>query len=363
MSEDEEPDRIPGVPHPRMTERLYGQEAAEQEFLAALAAGRPPHGWLITGPRGVGKATLAWRMARHLLAGGGAAVSLDRDPDDSVFRQTAALSSPRLFLCRRPWDDKAKRFRAQITVDEVRALKGFFQMSAAEGGWRVAIVDAADEMNTGAANALLKILEEPPAEAALILVCHQPGLLPPTIRSRCRVLRLGPLGPDDLGRALEGAGITPPSGNALDALAGGSVGAAARLIGGDGLAAYAEILTLLSEAPGMDRRRLGALAESVAARDAGERYAMVLDLVELALSRMARAGAGAAPVPVSEAEARLWARLAPGPGAARLWAARAAEFTSRAGHARAVHLDPAQVILDICLGIDAAAAEIRAPAH
>ena len=362
MSETEEPDRLEGAPHPRTVARLYGQEAAEAEFLAALGSGRPPHGWMITGPRGVGKATLAWRMARHLLAGGGPAARLDRDPEDPVFRQAAALAAPRLFLCRRPWDDKAKRPRAQITVDEVRALKGFFQMSAAEGGWRVAIVDAADEMSTGAANALLKVLEEPPAEAALILVCHRPGLLPPTIRSRCRVLRCAPLGPGDLDRALRDAGIAPPADPALGALAGGSVGAAARLITGGGLAAYAEILALLAQAPGMDRRALGALAESCAARDAGERHAMVLGLIETALARLARAGAGLAPAPVSETEARVWARLAPAPGPARLWAARAAELAARAAHAGAVHLDPAQVILDTCLRIDTAAAEARAPA-
>ncbi|PZQ48002.1 MAG: DNA polymerase III subunit delta' [Rhodovulum sulfidophilum] len=364
MSEDE-PDRLAGTPHPRMTGHLLGQGEAEALFLDALATGRPPHGWMITGPRGVGKATLAWRIARHLLAGDAAGPTLDMDPEHPVFRQVAALSAPRLFLCRRPWDDKTKRLRAQITVDEVRALKGFFQMSAAEGGWRVAIVDAADEMNTAAANALLKVLEEPPERAVLLLVCHRPGLLPPTIRSRCRVLRCAPLGPEDLAAALDQAGVAvaPGAAPALGALAGGSVGDAARLLTGDGLAVYAEILALLARAPGMDRRRLVALAESCAARDAAERYGMVLDLIGRALARLARAGAGAGGAPVSEAEAEVWARLSPGPGAARLWAGLAAELGDRAAHARAVHLDPAQVILDTCLRIDTAAAEARVPAR
>ncbi|TPE52923.1 DNA polymerase III subunit delta' [Amaricoccus solimangrovi] len=366
MSEAES-DRLEGAPHPRMTARLHGQTEAEARFVEALRSGRPPHGWMITGPRGIGKATLAWRIARTLIAGGAVPEdgTLDMDPAHPVFRQVAALAAPRLFLCRRPWDEKAKRLRAQITVDEVRALKAFFQMSAAEGGWRVAIVDAADEMNTGAANALLKVLEEPPERSALLLVCHQPGLLPPTIRSRCRVLRCAPLGAEDLSRALAEAGLAPPPGEAaaLGALAGGSVGAAAGLIAGDGLAVYAELLALLARAPGMDRRRLGALAESCAARDAGERYRMVLDLIGLALSRLALAGAGGAVAPVSETEAAVWERLAPGPGPARLWAATAAELLARAAHARAVHLDPAQVILDTCLRIDTAATEARVPAH
>jgi DNA polymerase-3 subunit delta' len=349
-----------------MTRRLFGQDDAEARFLDALGTGRLPHGWMILGPRGVGKATLAWRIARHLLAGDQASAdTLDMDPEDPVFRQVAALSAPRLFLCRRPWDEKAKRYRAAITVDEVRALKGFFQMSAAEGGWRVAIVDAADEMNTAAANAILKVLEEPPERAVILLVCHQPGLLPPTLRSRCRVLRCAPLGTKDLGQALDAAGIDTgaEATRALAALAGGSVGGAARLLAGDGLAVYADILSLLARAPGMDRGRLAALAESCAARGETERYAMTLDLIGLALARLARAGAGAEVAPVSEAEAEVWARLAPGAAAARLWAGLAAELGARAAHARAVHLDPAQVILDTCLRIDTAAAEARVPAR
>lgn len=127
-------------------------------------------------------------------------------PDHPVFRRTAALAEPRLFLARRPWDDKAKRLKTAITVEETRALKAFFQMSAAGGGWRVAIVDAADEMNPAAANALLKTLEEPPERALILLVCHQPARLLPTIRSRCRVLRCASLGAEDLASALAATG-------------------------------------------------------------------------------------------------------------------------------------------------------------
>ncbi len=150
----DEPDRLEGAPHPRATVALHGQEAAEAAFLAALASGRPHHGWLIAGPRGVGKATLAWRIARHLRARA-PGDTLDMDPAHPVFRRTAALSEPQLFLARRPWDDKTKRLRTAITIDEIRALKGFFQLSAPEAGWRVAIVDAAVELTPQAANALL----------------------------------------------------------------------------------------------------------------------------------------------------------------------------------------------------------------
>lgn len=364
MSEPVEPDRQPGAPHPRETAVLFGQEAAEAAFLAA--EGRLHHAWLLTGPKGVGKATLAWRIARHLLAGGSDGGSeggygLAMDPGHPVFRQVAALGAPRLALCRRPWDDKAERLRTAITVDEVRALKGFFQLSAADGGWRVAIIDAADELNTAAANALLKMLEEPPPGAVLLLVCHRPAALLPTIRSRCRELRLRPLAPGPLAAALEASGAAPDPDEtaALAALAGGSVGAALALVQGDGLARYDEIVGLVRGAPRMDRRRLIALADAAAGRAASERYGLVLDLVQLALGRLALAGAGAAPEPVSEAEAEAMARLAATPAQGRLWAELAAGLAPRIGHARAVNLDPAQVILDTFLQIDAVAAGAR----
>lgn len=359
MSEAEEPDRLEGAPHPRETASLYGQDAAQAGFLAALATGRPHHGWLIAGPRGVGKATLAWRIVRHMLAGA-PGDSLYMDPSDLVFRRVAALSAPQLFLARRSWDDKAKRLRSAIGVEEIRALKSFFQLSAPEAGWRVAILDSADELTPQAANALLKTLEEPPAQAILLLVCHQPARLLPTVRSRCRELRCAPLGARDLAHALRDAGTEAPDTVTLDALAAGSVGEALRLLAADGLALYAELGELLSAAPPLDRGRAVALAEACAGRGAEARYDATLRLTALALARLARAGAGAAPVPVSETEARAMARLGANPAQARLWAELAPRLTARADHARAVHLDPAQVILDTFLQIDAAAAEARA---
>ncbi len=355
-----EPDRLEGAPHPRETAVLYGQAAAEAAYLASRAQGRPHHAWLISGPRGVGKATLAWRIARHLLAGG-VPGSLDMDPQHPVFRQTAALAAPRLFLARRPWDEKARRLRSAITIDEIRALKGFFQLSAPDAGWRVAIVDAADEMNTQAANALLKTLEEPPARAILLLVCHQPARLLPTIRSRCRELRCQPLGPGDLAVALAGAGAGPSGDPALiQALAAGSVGEAMRLVAADAPALYGEITALIAEAPGLDRRRALEIAASCAGRGAEARYDAALALAGLALSRLALSAAGAASPPLAEAETRARARLGSRPAQARLWAELVPRLAARASHARAVHLDPAQVILDTFLQIDAAASEARA---
>jgi DNA polymerase-3 subunit delta' len=358
LSEPLESDRLPGAPHPRETSVLFGQDAAEAQFLAAASAGRLHHAWLLTGPRGVGKATLAWRIARALIAGD-PVTRLAIAPEAPTFRALATLASPQLFLCRRPWDDKTERLRTAITVEEVRALKEFFQLSATDGGRRIAIVDAADELNASAANALLKVLEEPPSSAVLLLVCHRPAGLLPTIRSRCRELRLNPLGPADMAAALAAAGAEVGESAALATLAGGSVGSALRLAAEDGVGRYDAIASLLARTP-LDRRGLLAIADGVAGRDAAPRYELTLELIGIALWRLALHGAGAPVEPVSPSEAEMLARLAPTPAHAAIWARLAPEIAARTTHARAVNLDPGQVILDTFLQIDAAAAEARA---
>ncbi len=367
-----EPDRAEGVPHPRHTAALYGQAAAEATFLAAHASGRLHHGWLLTGPRGVGKATLAWRIARFLLAapeGGGGGLfgaalppaTLDVPPDHPVARRVAALSEPRLKLIRRSPDDRGERLRSVIAAEDVRDLARFFGLSAADGGRRAVIVDAADEMNATAANALLKLLEEPPRGAVLLLVGHQPAALLPTIRSRCRVLRCAPLAPDDLVRALAGAGLAVPAGAApaLAELAGGSAGAAAALIAADGLALYARLVELLATLPRLDRARAVALAETVAGRGAEARFDLVLRLAETALARLARAGvAGPPAAEAAPGEAALLARLAPDAAAARGWAEAQQRLGARARQGRAVNLDPAALLLDMLLQLNQAAARL-----
>lgn len=365
-----QPDQVEGAPHPRMTTRLHGQPTAEAAFLEAFNSHRLHHAWLISGPRGVGKATLAWRVARFLLeqpndgdALFGApplAENLDVNPQSSVQRHVTALSESRLFLCRRPWDDKLERLKQDITVDEVRRLKSFFNFSSADGGRRVVIVDAVDEMNKNAANALLKILEEPPARVTMLLVSHRPLSLLPTIRSRCRSLACQPLAAGDLAAALAGAGFEITANpTALSVLAAGSVGEAIRLLSHDGLKLYATLIDLLGSGK-MDRTTAIHLAESCTTKTEAARYDVAIRLIGVLLHRIANAGVFGAPkITVNPAEAALLPRLAPTVQAARGWAELAQTLAERSAHARAVNLDPASVILDMLLKIDQMAATSR----
>ncbi|WP_300039229.1 DNA polymerase III subunit delta' [uncultured Roseobacter sp.] len=359
------PDQIEGASHPRDTARIFGQDRAQQAFLDAWAMGRLHHGWLLTGPQGIGKATLAWTIARFLLSTpdpeedglfGAPELpqSLDISAEHPVARRIAAGAEPGLKSITRSVNPKTDRMREEIVVDDIRALAGFFQLSAADGGRRVVIVDPADDLNTSAANALLKMLEEPPERSTLLLISHQPSRLLPTIRSRCRTLRLGALDPQAMAQALAQAGAAGTSGSdALAELSGGSVGAALRLSLLDGLKIYAELLALLKGLPQFDRGRAVRLAEAAAARGAGAKRDLLFDLLDLLLSRLARTGATGAPPGIEAApgEAEILTRLSPTPAAGRAWAETAQETGARARHGRAVNLDPAALILDTLIKV------------
>lgn len=364
MSAEDLPDptRVEGAPHPRETERLRGQARAEADFLDAFNTGRLHHGWMLTGPRGVGKATLAWRIARFLLSEPGgmfAPESLDTDPDSALAHRIRAGAEPGIFVLKRGANATETGLSQDIRVDEVRRAKSFLHLSAAEGGRRVVIVDAADEMNTQAANALLKLLEEPPERVTFLLVTHQPARLLPTIRSRCRELRLASLGPAEMAQALEAAGVMLEDEDAagLTALAGGSVGEAVRLVNLEGMEAYARLVALFATLPRLDRAQAVALAERLAGKQNETRLDLTLGLLDLFLARLARAGLQGPPVPeAAPGEAELMARLAPDGAAALKWATLAQTLGARARHGRAVNLDPAALVMDMVLEMTAAAA-------
>ena len=353
MTDDAAPiesDRVPGAPHPRQTARVIGHDSALAAFTGAKALGRLHHGWLITGPRGTGKATLAWAMARWLIADADSP-DLTVPPDHPVARRLRALSEPRLHLVRRGADEKTGRLRAEITVDDIRRLLSFFHLSAAEGGRRVAIIDAADDMNPAAANAVLKMLEEPPRDALLLLVAHQPARLLPTIRSRCRELRLAPLSPEHMAEALSPLDV-PGDPTRLAALAGGSVGEALRLAGQNGLDRYADLVALFGTLPRMDRARAAAVADAAGGRPGaeGDPFDLTMTLLDRFLSRAARAGLMGPPLPeAAPGEGEVLAHISPDEAAARQWATRQAELSARARRGRAVNLDPSALVMDMLL--------------
>ncbi len=254
------------APNPRENPRLAGHEAAEAEMLDALQGGRMHHAWLITGTSGVGKATLAYRFARRLLAGPADALALD--PADPVFRRVATGSHADLLTIEREWDDKKNRMRGEIVVDDTRAISAFLRLTPAEGGWRVVVIDGAEHMNRNAANAVLKMLEEPPPQAILLLTCAAPGRLLPTIRSRCRRLALQPLGMADMERLLTDylPGTPAVERARLAGIAAGSPGRALLLAEERGLALADIAAEVLADVPAIRPLRAFEIAEKLGGR-------------------------------------------------------------------------------------------------
>ncbi len=319
-------------PHPRDVFDYVGGVAAEAEFLSALARGRLHHAWLLTGPEGGGKATFAYRAARRLLGAQPAsgADSLDSDPADPVSRQIASRSSPDLLVLQR--DPEDGKTRKGIPVDEARALPEFFSKSPARADYRVAIVDAADDLNVNAANAVLKTLEEPPTRGVLLLVAHAPGALLATLRSRCRRLRIDPPAPE-VARAWvsERAGVSESEAEALLAMARGAPGRAWRLAGEGALALDAIAAQTVDRLPAADDAGLLALADSFRGPSGPARFGLFFDrLADRVHARAVERG--------SEALARVWSDLVDLPR-----------------HAEAVNLDRADVLFTAMSRLRAAA--------
>jgi DNA polymerase-3 subunit delta' len=296
-----DPDALDGVPLPRERLSLIGHARAEQTLLAAYRSGRIHHAWILGGPEGIGKATLAFRFARFLLAhpdpaapAVAAAADLALAADHPVVRRIQAGAHSDLLHLRRPWDDKAKRFRTALTVDEVRRAMEFFGSTPGEGGWRVAIVDTADDMNANAANALLKVLEEPPRLAIFLVISHQPGRLLPTIRSRCRRLALEPLGADEVTRGLAdlglGGDLDAERRRAVVALAEGSLRRAVMALGGEALALVGRITQLTDRLPRRDVVAVHQLADRLVLKGGEDDFRLAVDvLLDVAAERARKA--------------------------------------------------------------------------
>jgi DNA polymerase-3 subunit delta' len=279
---------------PRETTALFGHAEAEKALLDAYKSGRIAHAWLIGGPPGIGKATLAFRVARFVLANPDPqssavqnAASLAVDSDHPVAHRIAARAQGDLLVLERTLNEQTNKLYTVIRVDDVRRTVSFFGSTAGEGGWRVAIVDAVDDLQREGANALLKVLEEPPQRSLIFLVSHAPGRELPTLRSRCRRLLLRPLDADDVTLALaEATGKDRRDDDIREAAAAaeGSAGRALALLEGQALALRQRVLDLLAQLPDVDARALHALGDAMGGTDPRVLEAF-LDLINGWLSR------------------------------------------------------------------------------
>ena len=303
--------------HPRETSDLFGHSEAEAALLSAYRSGRIPHAWLIGGAQGIGKATLAYRMARFVLANRHPlapqvqrAQDLAVDPSDPVARQVAAAAHGGLLVLERGLNDRGV-MRTVITVDETRETISFFGSTAAVEGWRVCIVDTVDELNPNAANALLKILEEPPQQSLFLLASHAPARVLPTILSRCRKLLLRPLAETDVIRAAAAAtdiaADDPALAEAAQA-AEGSVARALTLLGGDALKLQQKTAALLASLPQVDPRELHALGDALGLSDRVA-LAAFIDGVDRWIGEKMRAGDANANLPRLARLAEVWEKI------------------------------------------------------
>ena len=304
-------------PHPRDVYGLEGLDAAEAAFLDAQGRGRLHHAWLLTGPEGIGKATLAYRLARRLLGAKPDPTQglLGASPSDKVSRQVAARSHPDLMILERATDDG--KARKAIPVDEARRLPEFFANSPAISPYRVAIIDAADDLNVNAANAVLKTLEEPPPRGVILLVSHAPGKLLPTIRSRCRRLAVAAPGLEAAARMVElRAGLGRVEAERLARMSHGAPGRALQLAASGALAIDDAASEILRSLPAIDEAALLALSDTFRGGEGAARFELLFerlaDQVHAMTTRLATSGAS----PAVDRWAAVWDRLSRWPGEA-----------------------------------------------
>lgn len=352
------------APEPSDNPDLVGHGGAERAFLDAWTSGRLAHAWLLTGPKGVGKATMAYRIARFVLSGGGEGgglfgggpETLAISPDHPVFRRVSASGHADLKVVERGFSDEKKaKLRTEIVIDDVRGIGGFMALTPAEGGWRVVIIDAADEMNRNAANAVLKVLEEPPRNALMLLVSHSPGRLLPTIRSRCRRLAMNPLPEATVADLLARyrLDLTGDDVTALARLGEGSIGKALALATEGGLDLYRELVAMMSSLPRLDVAALHAFGDRVARPEADAAWRTVTELMGWWLARLIRAGGreGRGMAEVVPGEAAVMGRLLASASLER-WLELWEKVTALFARTDAVNLDRKQAMITAFLAVE-----------
>jgi len=286
-------DRIDDLASPAQTFDLIGHRQPINHLAAQYASGRMHHAWLLNGPKGIGKATLAFRFAGHLFRNIDATkapnIYVAPDKGDGVESRVAGGGHPNLLHLSRPWDEKQKKFKTELTVDEIRRTISFFGKTRGEMGWRVCIVDAADEMNDNAANALLKILEEPPSNTLFLVISHASGRLLATIRSRCQLLTVKPLSEDEVIKIADNLGllkdVEPQDRQLVATLSAGSPRRAAILLRNEGISLYRRLEKLCTSLDQPEWSAIHSIASELAPRAKDEKFRLFMDLVYDFISR------------------------------------------------------------------------------
>ena len=344
-----ESDSLVGVGHPRTTEKLFGHFDEYQTFAENFRTGNIHHAWLIIGPQGIGKATLAWKLVNLILEENREFQNLGKATNSAVAKQIAALSAPGLFLCRRQFDEKLKRVKKQISINEIRKMKSFFNFSETEKGWKVAIIDSADELSISASNALLKLIEEPPRKTIFLLICHQFSKILPTVRSRCRLMRLKPITNEELCEALTVNGfdpqrLEPENLKTLYFLCKGSVGSAIHLLQRDGVSILLTYLDIIAGYPNMDRSRILSFADKVTEHPDG--FFFLTNIIKLAIYRIGLIFAGREVQFYNKCEKSVFERFNKQKNIALLWAEIFFEFEKSFSNCALLNLDPKLEIIN-----------------
>lgn len=354
MSQADAIDDIPDIDGdfpPRLTRTLVGHERPMEEFIAAAQGGRMPHAWLLCGPQGVGKASFAYLVARAMLSHTSPAQISQLSPamDSEAARLLETSIHPDMYVLKRSYNEKTDKFRGDISVEDTRVLKKAFELSSARGGWRVAIIDAIDEVTRNGVNALLKLIEEPPEKCLFLIVCHHPGRVLDTIRSRCRQLHFNALDEPELQQIIAGKleGVDPNEAAAAAFLADGSAGRALALSDNGGFDLYRDMVGVMAGLPQLDVEQLHGFANRFGARAAPESFALFCYLLAGWLHRYARAlSTGQTFQPVFEGEAELATRLMGGQlplePAVSLWE----KLQQQTRAIEALNLDKKQAVLD-----------------
>ncbi|PLX33872.1 MAG: hypothetical protein C0605_15410 [Hyphomicrobiales bacterium] len=366
MKAEPQSDCLEGCRHPRENDSLLGQAAAEAHLLEAYRSGKMHHAWILSGPRGIGKATLAYRTARFIFQNpdpqeiAADMTSLHVDASSPLFHRVAARGHSDLLVIRRGYDQKRKKLRSEIRADEVRQTTRFFSRTSGEGGWRICIVDTANDMNPTAANALLKNLEEPPERALFLLISHAPHRLLPTIRSRCCSLPMPRLAEADirhiLTRELEGEAGDGTDLDLAVRLSGGRAGRAIELLKNEGADVYRDIFGLMRQMPDINPELMLKLAGKLTPVARQAQFDLFFDLLLNWLWRMVRGGLTGFPDEIAPGEADIMRRLTAS-GELASWSALWEKVNQSFAEARVLNLDRKQLVLDTLFSIENTARE------